>query len=772
MSTNENTRVPNDPSSSRAVEVHRSALLGPQDASWAGVPELAAQPGLTAVAFSRYLHGLRRNWVLATILGVALAAVLGLGVWFGWGPQYAATAYLQIAPTEPVVAFQTAETERQRVTEFAFDIYKDTQHQLLRTRDVLIPALRPGPVETLAPWRGPSEGGRQMVEPAKLSVLKGEDDKITWLRDQIRVSFPGKAEIMEVRLTDRNAEEAAILVNAVVDAYMRQVVDREPNQRRQRLSELERVHTQKVREVREKLANLKQLAETLGTSDTQALSLKQQVVMQDFAESRRQLSRLQLDLRRARGELQAQEALLKAVETLEIPDYEVEVASRTNPLVRQLFDELAWRRLGLAQTESTVKQGAKSAHTDRYVRDLQMVESQLEEVEKEFRDGIRAMKSAEIEEQRQQKEIEVKVLADQETLLEGDLEKKRAEAEELSKSSIDLEMMRSEIKNLDLVMAGIADQRERLKVEIDAAPRVTLLEPVLEVPPTPVNRAARIALTVVMAILGFCVPVGGIVWWDARAERINSSAEVSRGLGLTVLGSVPMIPARVMHRLSASSKRHQDWHMRLTESIDGIAARLLRQAELEQTRVILVSSASGGEGKTSLATQLAMSLARNGRRTVLVDFDLRRPAFDGVFGLPLEPGVTEVLRGGSDVLEVVQESGADNLSVVTAGRWDRQALTALANGAAGSLFEKLRAEYEFVVVDTSPILPVADTRFVSQHVDVVILSVFRDVSRAPKIMAACELLEAFGVHTVETVVTGPSEKLRDRDLRYEPSASA
>ena len=140
--------------------------------------------------------------------------------------------------------------------------------------------------------------------------------------------------------------------------------------------------------------------------------------------------------------------------------------------------------------------------------------------------------------------------------------------------------------------------------------------------------------------------------------------------------------------------------------------------------------------------------------------------------MPLEPGVTEVLRGGSDVLEVVQESGADNLSVVTAGRWDRQALTALANGAAGSLFEKLRAEYEFVVVDTSPILPVADTRFVSQHVDVVILSVFRDVSRAPKIMAACELLEAFGVHTVETVVTGPSEKLRDRDLRYEPSASA
>jgi len=81
----------------------------------------------------------------------------------------------------------------------------------------------------------------------------------------------------------------------------------------------------------------------------------------------------------------------------------------------------------------------------------------------------------------------------------------------------------------------------------------------------------------------------------------------------------------------------------------------------------------------------------------------------------------------------------------------------------------LRAEFEFVVVDAAPILPVADTRFVSQHVDAVILSVFRDVSRAPKIAAAREILEAFGVSTVEAVVTAPTDNLPDKDLRYESS---
>ena len=63
-----------------------------------------------------------------------------------------------------------------------------------------------------------------------------------------------------------------------------------------------------------------------------------------------------------------------------------------------------------------------------------------------------------------------------------------------------------------------------------------------------------------------------------------------------------------------------------------------------------------------------------------------------------------------------------------AGRWDRQAMAALANGAAGPLFKQLRERYDFVIVDSCPVLPVADTRFVSQHADAVVLSVFRDVS--------------------------------------------
>jgi polysaccharide biosynthesis transport protein len=352
--------------------------------------------------------------------------------------------------------------------------------------------------------------------------------------------------------------------------------------------------------------------------------------------------------------------------------------------------------------------------------------------------------------------IKVKMGAEEQTALEGLVENKRLEFEKIGTSSVQLDMMKTDVENYETVRKNIAQRRETLEVETSSTPRVQELQKA-QVPLTYDNRSAIIALTILAGMLGLALPLGGIVFWDVRKHRINSSADVAKGLGLPVMGSVPMIPGRAIKRLNSPNKKNQQWNIRLAESIDGIAAKLLRNAAMEQHRVVLITSAVSGEGKTTLATQVAMSLARAGRRTVLVDFDLRRPAIDKAFQLPLHPGVSEALCGESEVKNLAQPTGLPNLSVVTAGRCDRHVLQALANGGDKRLFEELRKEHEFVIVDGSPILPVADSRYVSQHVDSVVLSVFRDYSRVPKVTAACELLEAFGVRDIEAVVTSDSD---------------
>ncbi len=252
------------------------------------------------------------------------------------------------------------------------------------------------------------------------------------------------------------------------------------------------------------------------------------------------------------------------------------------------------------------------------------------------------------------------------------INKMREEAEKIGNYSVELEMLRAEFRHEELLAAEMNNEKEKLRVELRSPARITLVE-AADLPLLPSNGTTRLAATVLLATVGFCCPAVVLAFLDTRTRRINTVDDVSKGLRLPVIGSVPRIPSRVIRRLASPSKRYQSWHLRLTELVDGIAARLLLKADVKQCRVIMVSSAGGGEGKTTLATQLALSLARTGRRTVLVDFDLRRPSFDEVFGLPLSPGVSEALRQQSTVAELVHPTATDNLAVVTAGRWDRQA---------------------------------------------------------------------------------------------------
>ncbi len=159
-----------------------------------------------------------------------------------------------------------------------------------------------------------------------------------------------------------------------------------------------------------------------------------------------------------------------------------------------------------------------------------------------------------------------------------------------------------------------------------------------------------------------------------------------------------------------------------------------------------------------LAVNLAKRLARTGERTLLVDLDLRRPSLHRIFGMPRGPGVGECLAGDLDPIQVACPTEIENLSIITAGCPVTDPLGPLSNGVTKSFFEKARAEYKFVIVDASPILPVIDGLLVSQHADTVIVSVRRDTSEAPQVLRACEKLSAFAPGKFVVVLNGSHEE--------------
>ena len=736
-----------------------------------------------------YLHSLRRRWLSAIALGFVTAAIAGGLVWYLKHPQYTAVSQLRIAAEDAPLVFDTADHSGQT----RFDIYKRTQRQLLKSRFVIAAALRD-------------------KEVAQLPTIRDEIDPVVWLETHIDVTFPDDAEIMQVKLSGDDPESLRTLVNALVRTYMDEVVLYERNLRLDRLTNLENVYADSESKVRQKRADLRRLAERLGTSDSEALTLVQQNAIQQFALVRNELTRIQFELMRTKGELEiarmgiktpadsanattdangkpslqnqtvlsgnqaataggqtvtVQKVPLPAASppvataaaanappkpVTEISELELDQAAKNDPVAAVHLADISRLEQLIERTKATVPDESAEQFVVGYRQKIEGIKVRYEVRREALRGELAEMNRLSLESGLAAKQMRVAILQEQEKQMKLEVDRLYDEARQFGKSSVDVELMRTEIKALDEVLHRIGSEMERTKVELKSGSRITIVH-TASVPKTTVG-SARLSLTVFSSLIGFILPIFSIVWLDAKRQSVSTAADVTDRIGLNVLGALPFVSARQFNRPGRLPGQRATWETELAASVDSVAAMLLRRAETHGQRVFMVSSAVAGEGKSTLTAWLARSLAQAGRKVLAVDFDLRRPALHGVFNLQLEPGVGEILRNESDIRSTVQETETENLSVLTAGSGDQNALFELTQDAVKDMFNRLRRDYEFVIVDAGPILPVVDTRLVARYVDAVILSVLRDVSTLPRIREACAILRSYDVFVLGTVVTG------------------
>ncbi|MFW6171507.1 MAG: CpsD/CapB family tyrosine-protein kinase, partial [Planctomycetota bacterium] len=270
------------------------------------------------------------------------------------------------------------------------------------------------------------------------------------------------------------------------------------------------------------------------------------------------------------------------------------------------------------------------------------------------------------------------------------------DVESIGQNFVNIELQRKDIERLGTQIDQVASQLSRTKIELERQPRIESISPA--VAPRTANKPGRKMLSAAAGLFAFMLPSVGLMFWDVRSQRVNTPDEVSERLGLPLMGSVPILPSRVTRHLGSSSRQGRWWQALLSESIAGIRANLLYQGDVH---TVMVSSAVGGEGKTTVATQLAMSLARAGKRTALIDFDLSRPSVSSVFNLDLEPGVCDILRNDCRIEDAVNETVLPNLYVIPAGIANAASTQAMNSLELPELLHDLRAQFDYVIVDGS-----------------------------------------------------------------------
>ena len=194
-----------------------------------------------------------------------------------------------------------------------------------------------------------------------------------------------------------------------------------------------------------------------------------------------------------------------------------------------------------------------------------------------------------------------------------------------------------------------------------------------------------------------------------------------------------------------------------------LRTRLSHAEGANNLRTVLITSPQKGEGKSVTAANLALTMAQElQRRVIIVEADLRKPSLQHLFGLPPGPGLAEYLSGAAELKDVMRFLPDHNLTVIHAGSAPTNPAELLGSTAMRRLLDQLRTRYDRVLLDTPPVLPLADVAVLAPLVDGTLLVVRAGVTPKPAIENA---LRAFDSSRLLGVVL--NESGMEQDYRYE-----
>jgi capsular exopolysaccharide synthesis family protein len=238
-------------------------------------------------------------------------------------------------------------------------------------------------------------------------------------------------------------------------------------------------------------------------------------------------------------------------------------------------------------------------------------------------------------------------------------------------------------------------------------------------------------------------------------RRIGNSQQLEKFSDLSVLAEVAELPVRrILAPGGASISLRHDLGV-FEESIDSLRTCLMLHDDRRRLRVLAVASAVPGEGKTSVASQLAVSMARaSGSRTLLIDGDMRSPDIHRIFEIRNQPGLAKLLDGQCTIEEAIVTDWSDSVHLLPAGDLHKSPHKLLGGGTFDALLEKLRGTYEYIIVDVPPILSASEALVLAKSADGTLVCALRGHSREVQVRLACERLLATGARPVGATLNG------------------
>jgi polysaccharide biosynthesis transport protein len=718
------------------------------------------------IDFNQYWRTVHKHlsMIVAIFVGVTLLTVIRVLM---ETPLYTAQATILIKPGTPQifgsqVQGQSSDSEDQ--SDY-YETYNKTQYEILKSRSLAASAIKDDGLEKVLAVGG-NQSSPGWLSSARMAV--GHFIKGIFGRSSSKKTLPAHSDrdsdgvssaamgaymgglsikpvtdtnLVNIVFTTPDGELSARLANAHAHAYIRQGIElhSQANEEAQKFLEAKLVDLKEKLQKSEYALNRYRRDQGI-VPGLMSLDGKETIVLDRLSELSKELTQAQV----ARLELEAKVQMIKNHQYDALPELH---ADKTINDLRSSDDELSTEYAGMA-------------------KEFKPNYPPLAQIQAK-RDGIQHSIDQETRRVADSIESAYQEAQGKEDKLQEEMDKSRTHALGLNDAAVEYAILQREVDtNRDLYNSVLQRMKD---VGLAAEARSSNVVIVDEAEPSTSPSSPKMSQSVLTsAILSLVGAVALAFLLEFLNNRLKTPEEVEQYLRLPNLAVVPVFSyvedrgreSLKALRLAKKTAEHQDslparaprGHPRELVgasnpySVHGEAYRTLRTGILlsragAPPKLILMTSTTSGEGKTATSTNTAVLFAHTGAKVLLIDADLRRPRCHRVFGMDKEPGLTEVLTGGRAVFEMIRPTQVDGLSLLTSGSLPPNPTELLGSEKMKKILAELAASFDFIVLDSPPILPVSDSVLLSTIVDGVVVVVNSAKTAKQQIRVACARLK-------------------------------
>ena len=524
--------------------------------------------------------------------------------------------------------------------------------------------------------------------------------------------------IVELRVTSSEPQLASDMANGIAQAYIQQNLETRFSASKDATDWFGAQLAEQRKKVEATEIALQRYKET---HDAIAVEDRENIVVQRLAD----LNGAVTKAKTTRIEKEALYAQLKAVQGTSAVDTFTAVLG--NEFIQKLKSEIG--DLQRQQAQLTEKYGDRHPEMVRIRNAVQVSQAKFDNEVNKVVESVRA---------------EYMAALAQEQSLTGALNAQKNEALGLNRKGIEYTVLQREAESNRQVYESLLQRTKETGISGELkSSNIRVVDPA-EVPTNPV--LPRRSNDLMMALLAGSVLALGLVFlFEYLDNRIKSPQEL-RSLNLAFLGMVPKIDN------SGPTLLNDVVPPAFGEAIRAVRTNVLFSSADEGVRTVVVTSAGPGEGKSLFSSNLSVSLAQAGQRVLHIDADMRRPRVHDIFDVSQEPGFSNLLVGDCKASEAVRKTGIFNLCVLPAGMIPPNPAELLGSKRCVEYLATLGEHFDWVVIDSPPVLAVADASVLANTASGVIFVIGADQTTRNTAKAAVDQLNAVQAHLIGAVL--------------------